>query len=55
LSPTRAADALQFTCLDTANEAAQLARGRVANYVDWFPRVKVVKFKTNPKPTENEK
>lgn len=29
--------ALQFTCLDTANEAAQLVRGRVAHYVDWFP------------------
>jgi hypothetical protein len=37
-------DALQFTCYETASKAALLARGRVAQYIDWFPRVKIVKF-----------
>jgi hypothetical protein len=28
-------DALQFTCYETADKAAMLARGRVAKYIDW--------------------
>jgi hypothetical protein len=38
-------DALVFMCQDTAEKAATLARGRVSEFKDWFPRVRVIKFK----------
>jgi hypothetical protein len=38
-------DALHFLCEDTAYRAAELAKARVKLYIDWYPRVKVVKFK----------
>jgi hypothetical protein len=37
-------DAIEFTCYGTAEKAALLARSRVARYIDWFPRVKIVKW-----------
>jgi len=40
----RADDAFRFTCEDKAREVAVYVKSTVAEYIDWFPRVKVVRF-----------
>lgn len=37
-------DALRFTCLETAYDAATLARDRVSQNPEWCARVTIVKF-----------